>query len=206
MSVAEYNPCVQRTGRVKTIAKSVLSATRLMVIALFLAAAGLVVTTTGSTLRAGAAALPRCRDTQLVVTGVEAPGAAVTAGWVVRYKNVTSSACTLTGYPNVVGVNFVTGKSFAAAHRRNGSVGGWQRSYSGEPKPLPTVVLPARQGVASSMVEYLGASPAPSCPIVTSLWVNVPGGTRPFVLKVSTAVCGQFDANPIVPGTTGWAN
>lgn len=190
----------------KTIVKSVLSATGLMVLALFLATARLVVTTTGGAVRAGAAALPRCRDTQLAITGVEAPGAAVTAGWVVRYKNVTATACTLTGYPNIVGVNFVTGKSFAAAHRRNGYIGGWQRSYSGEPKPLPTVVLRAQSGVASSMVEYLGASPAPSCPIVTSLWVNVPGGTRPFVLKVSTLVCGQFNANPIVPGTAGWAN
>lgn len=173
---------------------------------LFLAGAGLVVTTTSSTVRAGAVALPRCRDTQLAVTGVDAPGAAVIAGWVVRYMNVSATDCSLTGYPNIVGVNFATGKSFAAAHRRNGYIGGWQRSYSGEPKPLPTVVLRARKGVASSMLEYLGASPAPSCPIVTSLWVNVPGGTRPFVLKVSTLVCGKFDANPIVPGTAGWAN
>jgi hypothetical protein len=184
----------------------VLSGIRLTMLALFLAAAVLAVTTTGDAVRADAAALPRCRDTQLAITGVEAPGAAVTAGWIVRYMNVAASACTLTGYPNIVAVNFVTGKSFAAAHQRNGSIGGWRRSYSGQPKALPTVVLRARKGVASSMVEYLGASPAPSCPIVTSLWVNVPGGTRPFVLKVSTLVCGYFSANPIVPGTAGWAN
>jgi hypothetical protein len=163
-------------------------------------------TMTGTTVRAGATVLPRCRDTQLAITGVEASGAAVTTGWVVRYKNVTGTACTLTGYPAIVGVNFATGKSFAASDRRNGYIGGWQRSYSGEPKPLPTVVLRARKDVASSMVEYLGASPAPSCPIVTALWVKVPGGTRPFVLNVSTVVCGQFDTNPIVPGAAGWAN
>ncbi|HEY5265990.1 MAG TPA: DUF4232 domain-containing protein [Acidimicrobiales bacterium] len=186
--------------------KSVLATTKLMVLVLFLVAFSMVVTVPGSTVWAGATAVARCRDTQLATTGVEASGAAVTTGWVVRYKNVSATACTLTGYPNIVGVNFETGKSFAATHRRNGYIGGWQRSYSGKPKPLPTVVLTARGGVASSMVEYLGASPAPSCPIVTSLWVNVPGGARPFVLKVSTVVCGQFNANPIVPGNAGWAN
>jgi hypothetical protein len=175
-------------------------------LALFLAAAVLAVTTTGDAVRADAAALPRCRDIHITNN----PTRGDSRAWSLHSSNgqlgVAASACTLTGYPNIVAVNFVTGKSFAAAHQRNGSIGGWRRSYSGQPKALPTVVLRARKGVASSMVEYLGASPAPSCSIVTSLWVNVPGGTRPFVLKVSTLVCGYFSANPIVPGTAGWAN
>jgi hypothetical protein len=152
--------------------------------------------------------MPRCRDTQLVVTGVQANGAAVTDGWVVRYKNASATACTLEGYPNVVEMIFATGKSQAAKREHFGYIGGWQRSRIGAPKSLPTVVLRARTGVASSMVEWVstGTAQGSSCPVFTSLWVNVPGGTRAYVMKSWMLVCTYLEANPFVPGDVGWAN
>ncbi len=78
-------------------------------------------------------------------------------------------------------------------------------------KPLPVVVLSATAGLASSVVEFvtgIGNLLYPSKPYPLwfhSLWLDVPGGTRPFALAVSMIVCSYFDANPIVPGTTGSA-
>jgi len=193
---------------------SVFSAIRSLALALLVALTGSLVTaTTVGATRSDAAGLPRCRDTQIAITGTQLPGAAVSGGWVLRYRNVSSSACTLSGYPVVVGVVSATGKSEMAKRARSGALGGWEQRHPGAPKPLPIVVLRARTGVASSVVEFVaGATAQSSCPNDSrplwfhALWVNVPGGTRPFVLKVSMVVCSHFDANPIVPGATGSAN
>lgn len=45
--------------------------------------------------------------------------------------------------------------------------------------------------------------PAPSCPDINSLWVNVPSGAGPIVVGPPTAVHRQFDVNPIVTGSVG---
>src|SRR5471030_1316363 len=65
---------------------------------------------------AGAVAIANCVDSQLAVTGIEAPGGSLHAGLVIRYRNVSATACSLTGYSDVVGINFETGKSRAAGH------------------------------------------------------------------------------------------
>ena len=68
--------------------------------------------------------------------------------------------------------------------------------------------------MASSVVEFVAGIGNLLCftkryPLwFHSLWLNVPGGTRPFALAVTSMpmiVCSYFEANPIVPGTTGTA-
>lgn len=137
-------------------------------------------------------------------------GGSFTSGLVIHYRNVSSSSCTLSGYPTVVGLVSATGPSQVAAHTPVSYLGGWEPL-----KPLPTVLMAARKGVASSIVTFLAPylfaeNSRPSCPRgdrrfwFRSLWVNVPGGTRPFVLDVSSMiVCAYFFATPIVPGATG---
>jgi hypothetical protein len=160
-----------------------------------------------SSIPAASVVLPKCLDAQLTVTGVGAPGGSLHAGLVIHYRNVSATACSMTGYADVVGVNFHTGTSRAAGHLRDGYLGGWMGYKNGKSKPLPLVVLGARNGEASSMVEWAdgGTSQQPGCTVLTSLWVNMPGGPRPFALKESMLVCGYFDSTPIVPGTTGSA-
>jgi hypothetical protein len=152
-------------------------------------------------------AVPNCVETQLAVTGVAAPGGSLHAGVVIHYRNVSATACSLTGYSNVVGINFEIGKSRAARRVINGYLGGWVGYKKGKTEPLPLAVLRARDGEASSMVEWAdgGTDQQPGCSVLTSLWVNMPGGRRPFALKESMLVCGYFDATPIVPGVTGSA-
>jgi hypothetical protein len=156
---------------------------------------------------ASVVAVPNCGETQLAVTGVGAPGGSLHAGVVIHYRNVSATACSLTGYSNVVGINFETRKSRAARRIINGYLGGWMGHQKGKTDPLPVAVLRARDGEASSMVEWADGSTdqQPGCSVLTSLWVNIPGGRRPFALKELMLVCGYFDATPIVRGVTGSA-
>ena len=167
---------------------------------------------TGAGAPAVAAKLTRCRDSQLAVTAAQLPGAAVSGGVVVRYRNFSPYACTLSGYPTVIGLVSPTGPVQAAADTTSGALGGWQPNVPGAQKPPPTVVVSAKGGMASSDVEFVTGIGNLLCPskryplLFHSLWLNVPGGTRPFALAVpEVIVCSHFDANPIVPGTTGSA-
>lgn len=156
---------------------------------------------------AGAVATPNCVDSQLAVTVVEAPGGSLHAGLVIRFGNVSATACSLTGYSDVVGINFKDAKSRAAGHIRDGYLGGWMGYKNGKSRPLPLVLLRARNGEASSMIEWAdgGTAQQPGCTVLTSLWVNIPGGPRPIALERRMLVCGYFDATPFVPGATGSA-
>jgi hypothetical protein len=157
---------------------------------------------------ANAAAVPRCVDIQLAVGATAAQGGSLHAGMVLHYRNSSSTACSLIGYPDIVGLNLATGKSHAAGHLSDGYLGGWEGYVNGRAKPLPLVVLRARKGVASSMVEWAdcGTAQQKGCTVLTSLWVDAPGGTRPFAFKERILVSGYFDATPIVPSDTGSAN
>ena len=140
----------------------------------------------------------------------------MTAGLVVRYRNFSPYACTLSGYPTVIGLVSPAGPVQAATNVVNGVLGGWRPTAPGASKPLPTPVLSAKGGMASSVVESVNAGTAQSiCPETGRLplwfrflWLDVPGGTRPFALamrSLTVIVCKYFEASPIVPGTTGTA-
>ena len=130
-------------------------------------------------------------------SGVSSRPVAVPATPVSPYcqKSAPVASCTST---------ITTGPSQVAAHTPVSYLGGWEPL-----KPLPTVLMAARKGVASSVVTFLAPylfadNSRPSCPRgdrrfwFRSLWVNVPGGTRPFVLDVSSMiVCAYFVATPI---------
>ena len=168
------------------------------------------ITNAVATPTAGPSEFPRCRDSQITETAAQLPGAAVTGGWVIRYRNVSSSGCTLTGYPTVVALAGATGPSEVAAHSRSGALGGLLPAPSGMGAPLPRVLLRAGTTGASSVVQFASAATAQStCPDKDLplwfhyLWVNIPTGKRPFALSVSMIVCSHLTANPIVRGSTG---
>ena len=152
--------------------------------------------------------LAQCRASQISVAAAQQLGAAVSGGWLVRYRNISSSTCTLSGYPTVVGLVSPTGPATVAAHVSLGYLGGWQSA-----KPVPTVVLAARTGVASSIVEYVSDSTAQNLcwDKARPVWfhflrLELPGSTRPFALPVPEGLfCSGLITTPIVPGTTGWA-
>ena len=150
----------------------------------------------------------RCRPSQIRATATPLPGAAVSAGWVIRYRDVSPSACTLSGYSAVK--LSTTGVSEVAAHVQMGPLGGGLL-YRLRPR-MPRVLLRDKKAVASSQVSYVSQGTAQSmCPEskkyplrFRSISVTEPGATRSFALPVSATVfCSQLAASPIVPGGTG---
>lgn len=112
-----------------------------------------------------ASAAGRCRDSRITAVAAQLPGAAVSGGWVIRYRNDSSSTCTLSGYPIVVALVGATGPSEVAAHIRNGALGGFFGRGSGGRNRLPGVLLHDRTRVASSVGEFVSAATAQStCP------------------------------------------
>jgi hypothetical protein len=142
--------------------------------------------------------LPRCAATQLRVSGIEANGAAVSAGWIVRLRNASAHSCTLSGYPSVQGINQWNGAVLTAAHTLNSYIGGWNSS-----KPVPTVDLKAKGGVASFLLDFVTNNNYRACPYVTMLRVSIPRSTTVFTLKSRLQVCKYFQVHPFLPGRTG---
>ena len=145
-----------------------------------------------------AVGLPRCNATQLRVSGLEASGAAVNGGWIVRLRNASAHGCTLSGYPSVRGINQWNGAVLTAAHTLNSYIGGWPSG-----KAIPTVDLKAKGGVASFLIDFVTNNDYRACPYVTSLRVSVPHSTTVFTLKSRLQVCKYFQVHPFVPGLTG---
>ncbi len=126
----------------------------------------------------------------------------MSGGVLIRYRNTSPSACTLSGYPTVVGLVSPTGPSQVAADLRAGAFGGWEPTSLVAKKPLPTVVLRGRK-VASTVVEFVTGIGGLVCYTKRyPLWfrylsLKLPDGTRPFVLKLSAItmiVCSHFNA------------
>jgi hypothetical protein len=142
--------------------------------------------------------VPRCAATQLRVSGIEANGAAVSAGWIVRLRNASAHSCTLSSYPSVRGINQWNGAVLTAAHTRNSYIGGWNSS-----KPVPTVDLKAKGGVASFLIDFVTNNNYRACPYVIMLRVSIPRSTNIFTLKSRLQVCKYFQVHPFVPGLSG---
>lgn len=177
-----------------------------MVLVLVIAVAGGTFALRASDRPAAVSGRARCLPSQIRATAAPLPGGAVYAGWAIRYRNVSPSACTLSGYPTVkLGT---TGLNVVATHTRWDYLGGLQSLRA----PLPRVLLRDKNAVASSQVSYVSQGTAQSiCPETKkyplrfrSMSVTVPGGTRSFALPVSATVfCSQLVATPIVPGIAG---
>jgi hypothetical protein len=123
------------------------------------------------------------------------------------FRNLSSHACALTGYPHVVAVKRATGRTITASDLSNAMLGGWD--WTGEPpvpKP-PTVVLTNKRDVASDWYQYSENGPAGYTLFVTStLNVGVPGSTSVVrVIGSVDAAEGKMWVTPFVPGRTGTA-
>ncbi|HEX3565571.1 MAG TPA: DUF4232 domain-containing protein, partial [Acidimicrobiales bacterium] len=123
------------------------------------------------------------------------------------FTNVSSTACTLTGYPGVAGLD-AGGVPQVQAHR---TVGGYMGGLAAGSTTLPQVsIAPARS--ASAVVEGtdnpLGTRP---CPYYSSLLVTPPNLTKQTRLQVfglgtrppGLPGCTFIEVHPVVAGTTG---
>jgi hypothetical protein len=182
------------------------SRARMLLIVLFLTIGGPFGVSVGTSIHAGASVPPQDLASQLAVSGSNGGGAGVTWSWALHYKNLSSASRQLHGYPTVVGMNVATSWIQLAVHKPNGYMGGWLKFTSnGKLKPLPEVLLRAHGGVASSMIEVSSALTAKSCPEISTPWVGILSGGRPFALKSNFLDRKDFETNSFVPGAKGRA-
>lgn len=153
-----------------------------------------------TTLSALSTGVPRCNVAHLRVTSLGAPGGSMHDGVIIRVHNVGANACALSGYATVQGINRWNDRVLTGTPTRTSYLGGWNSG-----KPLPTVFLRAKIGIASFLVTGVDATITnPSCPNLKVLRVRIPPSKAIFALPTYFNACrGGFQVHPFVSGVTG---
>ncbi len=152
-----------------------------------------------------ASVVPACSLRQLAVTSKSQVGAGGTDGGVLLFRNITSRACSLTGYPVVVVRGQKNGTTIRAAHVLSGMLGGWD--WSGlPPRPRPpVVVLSGKTGFASDWYQYSENGPV-GYTLFRARTLEVGLASSKSLVRVRgivDAAEGKMWVTPFVPGGTG---
>jgi len=157
--------------------------------------------------------LMRCRSAQLTVHQGRLGAAAGSSGTSVIFKNVSSSRCSLAGYPKL--------QMFNAAGRPLPTFVHDGASFMTIPPRLRVRVIKLAPGAAARV--YLGffdsfGDGSATCPASASLQITVPGDhtpiTIPWRLDPPGATgrpgrqrlqCGQMSISPMATAIKGWA-
>lgn len=168
---------------------------RVRVVALGLSATLFCAAVAATAPSAAAATAKPCSNAALAVTQTPAEGATGHGSFVLLFRNVTSSACSLYGYPGLDALNR-SGHVLAHARRKLHGFAG------GAAAVARVTVRPGRY--ASSTVEWLNFDPATSGDCVYSKSVaTTPANTTHTVhLAQSVSIC-RLQIHPTVAGTSG---
>jgi hypothetical protein len=144
----------------------------------------------------GASAVPACGNSALTVSATAAQGATGHGNFVLRFKNHTTHACSLYGYPGLDALNS-SGHVIAHAKRTlNGFTGGSTHGLRS------VVVKPGRY--ASAGVEWMNFKPTTSGPCKFSQSVAATPANTDHTVHLARSVSGcRLQVHPTVPGTTG---
>jgi Protein of unknown function (DUF4232) len=160
----------------------------------------------GSANTVATSSVPTCSLGQLSVTTGEPFGAGGTDGGILLFRNISSRACALIGYPNVIAVA-KNGATIKASQVPNDMLGGWDWSGVTTPPKPPSVVLSNKSEVASDWYQYSENGPAGYTLFhASTLGISLPGSTS--VLKIGGSVDaaeGKMVVTPFVAGMTGTA-
>jgi len=154
---------------------------------------------------ATAVACPSARVKLLGVTTI--PGAAVSAGVLVRASVMSTVACTMSGYP-IVGAELTSHSTAMASDVRNAYLGGGVTTTAS----LPRLSITSRPRVASFTVQFVTGN-GPTCPRINMIQITLPGSrevltTRPIfnagglALPMKFIYCGDLQVTPLVKGST----
>jgi hypothetical protein len=154
----------------------------------------------GPSVPAASATSPSCTNDQLTTALGEQGVGLGHAGQVVVFTNVSTSACTLYGYPGVAGLDAAGTQIMQASRTPSGYLGGLWNTPNGPP---PTVILAPGQA-ASALVEgidnQVGSMP---CVRLSGLLVTAPNTTRSVDLPSDSPECDGLEVHPVVPGASG---
>lgn len=142
--------------------------------------------------------VPGCTTRQLSVSlhGVE--GGLSHAGYAIRFRNISRTACVMAGYP---GVDGATGSGHAVVHAKRTPYG-----YLGGGRQTRVVTL-APGATASALYEGVNGRTegGPPCPSYSILVVTPPANTKSVRFQGQPTLCYP-EIHPIVRGSNGRAN
>ena len=149
---------------------------------------------------------PSARVKLLGLTGL--PGAAVSAGVLVRASVSSLATCTMGGFP-IVDAQLTSHSTAMAGDQRLGIFGGMSKPTS----PLPRLSITSNPRVVSFTIEF-GTGNGPTCPRINSINITLPGSretltTRPIfnagglALPMKFIYCGDLQVTPLVKGSSG---
>jgi Protein of unknown function (DUF4232) len=152
---------------------------------------------------ASASSVSRCQETQIDVSIVSRGAAAGHVGDAIVVKNISSSACTVTGYPTVRLTGGASVVPSLAKKTENGYLGGF--GGPGKSTPLPVVTLRAHGGTASSLVEGgdVPVGNAVACVEYTKFSVTLPHLSPPYRIATKFPGCIRPQVHPLVKGSNG---
>ena len=137
-----------------------------------------------------------CTGIQIKVTAVDPPGggAAGHRGVVLLFTNLSTTTCTMTGYPGVDGLGSGGNHIASATRTLSGMIG-----FCGCTTP-PTVTL-APGTTVSAVTEGVADGSGP-CGVFFALLVTPPNTSTSTQVTNSPYSCG-FTVHPVVPGNAG---
>ena len=192
--------------------RGVLVITLAAVACLIVVGVGRFSSTTTSSSNNDAAAAVTCPSAHVKLLGVTSiPGAAVTAGILVRASVSSSVSCAMGGYPTVDAR--LTNLSTAVAHdERTGIFGGLPYSSKAN-ATSPRILITSHSRVVSFTVAFFSGN-GPTCPRINSVQMTLPGsrlnvtartmreggrsGSQPLGIY-----CGYLSVTPLVKGLSG---
>lgn len=154
----------------------------------------------------GTAALPMpvyagpttpCGASAVAVTASQTQGATGHGMVTLLFKNVSTRACTLSGYPLLKALS-AHGKVIANATKSPyGFAGGSQNG-------VRTVTLKPRGGTASAIAEWMNfnATTSGNCTFSQAISAGAPNTGHMVTLERSVSVC-ELQVHPVVSGTSG---
>jgi len=161
-------------------------------VATTLAAAGCVLAMPTAAL----ATPPACGNASLVVSASQDDSGMGHGSFVLRFRNKTTHACTLFGYPGLDALNASGGVMKHARRTLNGYAGGTTHG-------LQTIrVAPGRYASASVEWHNFNFSTGGSCRFSHSVAATPPNTSHTVQLARSVSVCGLL-VHPTVSGRSG---
>jgi hypothetical protein len=169
-------------------------------------------TSSGHNDTSATAAVGTCPNARVKLLGVTSiPGAAVTAGLLVRATVSSSVACAMRGYPTVQAQ--LSNLSIAVAgDQRSGIFGGLPLSSRANSTP-PRIPVTTDSRVVSFTVSFFTGN-GPPCPRINSVRLTLPGSRLTLSARTMReggmvgsqslgTYCGHLDVTPLVKGSSG---
>jgi hypothetical protein len=159
------------------------------------------IATTTTTPASGA--LRPCRDGQISVSGGGGGAGVGHEDQVILFTTSSQSACTLSGYPGVAGLDAMDTQVVQAERSLSGYLGGLE---NGAVTPPIVPLLPGQSASATVEGTDVPVGSATSCPSYPALLVTPPNLTLSVRVTPGLPGCSPLQVHPVVPGSSGSAD